>query len=55
MKQDSKVIERLKAMEKAFHAGKFKLPNHGKKVDYSDLPDDVTVYCGDKKHLKNQD
>lgn len=52
MKEDSKTIERLKAMEKAFNAGKLKLPNHGKTIDYSDLPDDVTVYCGDSKYLK---
>lgn len=52
MKTESEVIQRLRAMEAAFHAGRLKLPNHGKKVDYSDLPNDVTVYCGDDKYLK---
>lgn len=52
MKEESEVIKRLRAIEAAFYAGKFKLPNHGKKVDYSDLPDDVTVYAGDDKYLK---
>ncbi|CAH9015045.1 conserved hypothetical protein [Vibrio phage 511E55-1] len=52
---DSDVIKRLKAMEAAFYAGKLKLPccNKSKKVNYDDLPDNVTVYAGDNKHLKS--
>lgn len=52
MKEDRETLKRLKAIQKAIEAGKFKLQNQRKRFDYSEIPDDITVYCGDDKHVK---
>ncbi|AUR96318.1 hypothetical protein NVP1223O_21 [Vibrio phage 1.223.O._10N.261.48.A9] len=45
---DSITTQRLKAMIAAFDAGKFQLPNQNskKKLNFDDIPDDITVYAG---------
>lgn len=46
---DSVTTQRLKAMIAAFEAGKFQLPNQNskKKLNFDDIPDDITVYAGE--------
>ena len=50
---DSEPVKRIKAMLKAFECGKLKdITGARSSHDFSDIPDDVTVYCGDNRYLK---